>query len=104
GLSPFRETEPAPSKGRGGDVDVTAIHIGMGPATTRAALTKLLDSGAPVDHVMIAGICGGLDADLEVGTLINPETVVDHTSGASFRHSPPGGVPTAGKLVTTEGV
>src|SRR5262249_26317147 len=48
--------------------------------------------------------CGGLDPDLEVGALINPGTVVDHTSGASFRHSPPGDAPTAGKLVTTEGV
>lgn len=104
GLSPFRDTEPAPSTGRVGDSDVTAIHIGMGPPATRAALTKLLDSGAPVDHVMIAGICGGLDPDLAVGTLINPETVVDHASGATFRHTPPGTVRTAGKLVTTEGV
>jgi uridine phosphorylase len=104
GLSPFRDAEPAPSTGRVGGSNVTAIHIGMGPPATRAALAKLFDSGAPVEHVMIAGICGGLDPDLEVGTLINPAIVVDHTSGASFAHSPPGDAPTAGKLVTTEGV
>jgi nucleoside phosphorylase len=54
--------------------------------------------------VMIAGICGGLDPDLEVGTLINPEIVVEHTSGSSYRHSPPGDAPQSGKLITTEGV
>ena len=27
---------------------------------------------------MIAGICGGLDPGLEVGTLINPEVVIDY--------------------------
>jgi hypothetical protein len=40
GLSPFRDAEPAPSTGRVGDANVTAIHIGMGPPATRAALTK----------------------------------------------------------------
>jgi nucleoside phosphorylase len=104
GLARFDAAAPAPSTGRVGDANVTAIHIGMGPPATRAALTTLFDSGAHVDHVMIAGICGGLDPDLEVGTLINPAVVVDHTSGAAFAHTPPGGAPTAGKLVTTEGV
>jgi adenosylhomocysteine nucleosidase len=80
------------------------MHIVLCTASTRGALTKLFESGTAVDHVMIAGICGGLDPDLEVGTLINPETVVDHTTGASFVHTPPGDAPTAGKLVTTEGV
>ena len=51
---------------------------------------------------MIAGICGGLDPSLEVGTLINPEFVVEASSGATHRHSPPGGAPQAGKLITTE--
>jgi nucleoside phosphorylase len=53
---------------------------------------------------MIAGICGGLDPDLEVGTLINPEIVIDYSSGAAYRHRPPGDEPQAGKLITTEGV
>ena len=39
---------------------------------------------------MIAGICGGLDPDLPVGALVNPEIVIDHTSGAAYRHTPPG--------------
>jgi adenosylhomocysteine nucleosidase len=80
----------------------------MGPSLTRAATARLFDETQPdhrpVDHVMIAGICGGLDPELEVGTLINPELLVEHTSGATYRHSPPGVVPLAGKLITTEGV
>ena len=81
---------------------VTAVHIGMGPPATRAALHRMLDEGAHIDHVMVAGICGGLDPGLPVGTVINPEVVVDHSTGSSYRHRPPGDQPLAGKLVTTE--
>jgi nucleoside phosphorylase len=100
--------EGAPWTGRVGNSDVTAVHIGMGPPLTRTATARLFDKTAPgyvpVDHVMIAGICGGLDPDLEVGTMINPEVVIEHTSGATYRHLPPGDAPQAGKLITTEGV
>ena len=85
---------------------VTAVHIGMGPPSTRAALGRLFDDPrpevAPIDHVMIAGICGGLDPAVAVGTLINPEVVVDHASGTAYRHRPPGDAPLGGRLVTTE--
>jgi nucleoside phosphorylase len=108
GLSPAGEAEGAPWRGRVGDSDVTAIHIGMGPPLTRVATSGLLDERlpgyVPVAHVMIAGICGGLDPLVPVGTLINPEIVVDHASGISYRHTPPGNLSPAGKLVTTEGV
>jgi nucleoside phosphorylase len=108
GLSATQDDADAPWTGRVGDSDVTAVHIGMGPPLTRSATTRLLDDTAPdhgrVDHVMIAGICGGLHPDLEVGTVINPEVVVDHTSGAAYTHVPPGNEPRAGKLVTTETV
>jgi adenosylhomocysteine nucleosidase len=108
GLSPTSSAGGAPWAGRVGNSEVTAIHIGMGPPLTRAATARLFDETAPghvpVAHVMIAGICGGLDPDVEVGTLINPELVIDYTSGTSYRHDPPGEAPRAGKLVTTEGV
>jgi nucleoside phosphorylase len=107
-LSPTSDARGTSWTGRVGESDVTAIHIGMGPPVTRTAVARLLDETAsgwvPVEHVMIAGICGGLDPDLEVGTLINPEIVIDHASGAAYRHTPPGDAPQAGKLVTTEGV
>ena len=108
GLRPTGSGPDAPWAGRVGGSDVTAIHIGMGPPLTRAATARLLDAavagGPPVDHVMIAGICGGLDPDLPVGTLINPETLVLHATGATYRHTPPGGAPLAGTLITTEEV
>jgi nucleoside phosphorylase len=108
GLSPASGATGRSATGRVGGSNVTAIHIGMGPPLTRAATSRLFDERqpghVPVDHVMIAGICGGLDPDVDVGTLINPEVVIDHTSGMAYRHDPPGDAPRAGKLVTTEGV
>jgi nucleoside phosphorylase len=108
GLRPTSDAKRAPWTGRVGNSDVTAIHIGMGPPLTRAALVRLFDETQPdhvrFDHVMIAGICGGLDPDLEVGTMINPEILVAHSSGATYRHQPPGDGPQRGKLITTEDV
>ena len=83
-----------------GQVGESAMHAacpaypGMGPARTRTATARLLEEGFPgggkVDHVMIAGICGGLDPALPVGTVINPAVIVDHSSGLSYKHCPPG--------------
>lgn len=107
GLSPTSDADDAPWTGRVGHSNVTAIHIGMGPPVTRVATSRLFDETSPehvpVDHVMIAGICGGLDPDLDVGTLINPETIVEYATGATYRHTPPGDAPRAGTLMTTEG-
>ena len=108
GLSPTSDAKGAPWTGSIGHSDVSAIHIGMGPPLTRAALLRLFDDTRPnhvsFDHVMIAGICGGLDPDLEVGTMINPEILIEHSSGATYRHHPPGDAPQRGKLITTENV
>jgi nucleoside phosphorylase len=77
GLRSTGDGTAAPWAGQVGRSQVTALHIGMGPPVTRAAVSRLLDASGPdhvpVDHVMVAGICGGLDPDLEVGTLLNPE-------------------------------
>lgn len=108
GLTPTSEEKGVPCTGVVGGSEVTAIHIGMGPPLTRAAVSWLLDEADAgrrrVDHVMIAGICGGLDPDLEVGSLINPEQLILHATGASYDHHPPGNAPARGKLITTEGV
>lgn len=105
-LTPTSDNPLEPWTGRVGNSDVRAIHIGMGPPLTRAALYRLFDTSAPdyapVDHVMNVGICGGLDPGIDVGTLINPEFIVDNNSGAEYRHDPPGDVPPAGKLMTMQ--
>jgi hypothetical protein len=103
GLSPTSDATGAPWTGRVGDSEVTAIHIGMGPPLTRAAVNRVIDAGG-VDHIMNAGICGGLDPDLPVGTLINPETLVLQSTGARYRHNPPGDASLAGILSTAEEV
>lgn len=106
GLTASSDEGGATYTGRLGQAEVTALHIGMGPGATRSALRRLFEESAalsrPVHHVMIAGICGGLDPELPVGTIVNPELLVDHASGATYRHRPPGDVPVSGKLVTTE--
>ena len=101
GLTRANPTKGAPWMGHVGNSDVTAIHIGMGPPLTRVATQP---DYAPVDHVMVAGICGGLGPDLPVGTLINAEYIIEATSGTEYRHTPPGDEPLAGKIITTEGV
>jgi nucleoside phosphorylase len=107
GLTRTGPTKGAPWTGQVGNSDVTAIHVGMGPPVTRVATARLFDATqpdyAPVDHVMVAGICGGLDPDLPVGTLINAEYIVDATSGTEYEHTPPGHEPRVGKIITTEG-
>lgn len=108
GLRASGEKFEAPWTGQVGDSAVTAIHVGMGPTRTREGLVRILEQGLPngaePDHVMIAGICGGLDPDLPVGTVIHPEIVVEYSSGLSYRHQPPGNTPLRGKLITTETV
>jgi nucleoside phosphorylase len=94
--------------GRVGGSTVTALRTGMGPDRAREATERVLDrsatGGPPVDHVMVVGICGGLDPDLPVGTVLRPDTVVDHATGARFPHTPQGDGPTSGGIVTTDGV
>jgi adenosylhomocysteine nucleosidase len=107
GLEPTG-AEPLLWTGRCGRSYVSARRIGMGPAPARAATVQLFDESLSqyriVDHVMVVGICGGLDPELEVGTVIVPELVVDLASGATFHHRPPGDAPRSGSLVTVEQV
>ncbi len=108
GLGPTGGSGEATWTGRLGDSEVTAVHVGMGPPAARAATLRLFDESAlgtrGVDHVMIVGICGGLDPDIEVGTLLNPEYLVDHPGGSRYVHRPPGDAPQRGGLATTETV
>jgi len=91
--------------GRVGGSTVTAIRAGMGPGPAATAATRLLDGSAstdaPVDHVMVVGICGGLDPEIDVGTVLMPERVVDYATGVAYRHAPTTAGRRTGTLVTT---
>ena len=91
--------------GRVGSSTVSAHLTGMGPARAGEQAFHLLDGSRPdvphVDHVMVVGVCGGLDPDLPVGTVLHPDVVVDESTGAAYRHVPPGGWPAVGGIVTT---
>jgi adenosylhomocysteine nucleosidase len=108
GLHSGGDDVQAPWIGEVGGSSVVAVHGGMGPARTRTTAVRLLEEGLRdgrrVDHMMIVGICGGLDPALPVGTLISPQIIVDHSRGLRYRHQPPGAAPLRGSLVTTETV
>jgi len=108
GLQPNGGELGAAWSGIVGGSAVSAVHIGMGPPLTRVAVARLfseVDAGhRQIDHLMMVGICGGLRPNLPVGTLVNPEVVEDHATGARFLHRPPGEAPRGGTLVTTDGV
>ncbi len=91
--------------GRLGGSAVTAVRAGMGPEAAGSLTARLLDAapadGGPVDHVMSVGICGGLDPAVDIGTVLRPDRVVDHATGAVFRHAPTTGTGRTGALVTT---
>ena len=92
-------------RGRCGEARVTAVRTGMGPDVAAEVTVRLLDGPPPPDgpitHVAMVGICGGLDPDVAVGTVLHPVHVVDHGTGASYRHRAIPGTSRFGTLVTT---
>lgn len=81
--------------------DVVAVVTSMGTRAARAATRRLLDAAA-VDHVLVVGICGGVDRRLGLGDLVSPERVVDEETGREYRPIPLGGAPVRGALLTTD--
>jgi hypothetical protein len=79
----------------------------MGPGPADTVTSRVLDDpdpDAPVDLVMVVGICGGLDPTIEVGTVLYPDRVVDHATGTAYLHAALTDGPRTGSLVTTPGV
>lgn len=63
--------------------DTALIEVGgMGRARAEAATTRLLDGGASA--LVSWGIAGGLDPDLEPGTVVVPEFIVDSEEGRRY--------------------
>ena len=78
------EADTALYVGLAGRVEVVAALTGIGMQAAAAATGRLLDA-TKLDHVLVVGIAGGVDADQRIGSLIAPEVVVDGTTGREFR-------------------
>jgi adenosylhomocysteine nucleosidase len=93
------ETHTALYVGMAGRVEIVAALTGIGTQAAAAAAERLLGA-TKLDHVMVVGIAGGVDADQPIGTLIAPEVVVDGTTGHEYRPVQLGALPPRGRLVT----
>ncbi len=82
-------------------VDVVAAVIGIGTTRAAEATARVLDA-VDVEHVVMIGICGGIDGVSAVGDLIVPDVVLNGATGETFRPAAiPGTIP-AGTLHTSD--
>lgn len=95
------EADAAHCVGRAGPVEILATTTGIGMAAAARATERLLDAHA-IDHVMVVGIAGGVDAAQPIGALITPEVVVDGASGREHGPVQLGEAPPRGRLVSSD--
>ncbi|MCX7620257.1 MAG: hypothetical protein N2037_05355 [Acidimicrobiales bacterium] len=67
-------------QGYAGSIHVVAVVTTMGTKAAQRA-TEALFATMPIDHVMVAGVAGGVDPTLAIGQLVVPEVVIDSASG-----------------------
>lgn len=72
-----------------------------GPRRPAPPPPRLLDR-VQVDHVVVSGIAGGIDPDSVIGGVVVPDTVVDVSSGRTYRMSPLGALPQSGTVGTVD--
>jgi adenosylhomocysteine nucleosidase len=83
--------------------DVIAVVTGMGTELASAGVLRLLDAVA-VRWVLVVGITGALENETPIGTLVNPEVVVNSETGREFRPTPLALGTQVGKMWTTNGL
>jgi adenosylhomocysteine nucleosidase len=103
GLRPTAGDPVFSHAGVAGDWSVVTLVTGMGPALARDAARRAL-AAAPMDHVMVVGIAGGLDPALPVGSLMVPSHVQLYPDGPEYRTHPLPPREAAGGLMTTDGL
>jgi nucleoside phosphorylase len=79
---------------------VVGFVTGMGPDLAATGITRLLEAVQP-ERVVVFGITGAVEDQTPIGTVVLPARVVDHATGRTHEHRPPGGAATAGVLWTT---
>ena len=88
-------------RGDVGNVDAIASLANIGTVPAAAATERLL-AAFDVHHVVVVGIAGSIDPDLEIGELVTPEVVIDYETGREFRPTHLTDVPARGGLVTSD--
>ncbi len=79
---------------------VVGYVTGMGPDLATKGMDRLLAAVRP-ERVVVFGITGAVDDQPPIGTVMMPAVVIDHATGRTHDHHPPGGEATAGALWTT---
>ena len=95
--------EVAGVKVRTGELDGEPVvgHVtGMGPELATKGMDRLLAAVRP-DRVVVFGITGAVENETPIGTVMMPALVIDHATGRTHEHRPPGGEATKGALWTT---
>lgn len=79
---------------------VVAHVTGMGPELATKGIDRLLEATRPT-RVVVFGIAGAVENETPIGTVMMPARVIDHATGRTHDHHPPGGEATDGALWTT---
>jgi nucleoside phosphorylase len=87
-------------RGAIGRTEVVATITGIGTGAAERAAERILDA-ARVDHLVVVGIAGGIGPSVEIGDLIVPDLVLDHSTGAEYRPAVLGDFAARGTLATS---
>ncbi|MCU1427728.1 MAG: nucleoside phosphorylase [Actinomycetia bacterium] len=82
-------------------VDVIAAVTGIGTTRATDVTGRVLDA-VPVQHVVVIGICGGIDGVSAVGDVIVPESVLNGITGNTYQPTAIPGTTPAGTLHTSD--
>jgi len=80
---------------------VVGFVTGMGTKLAKEHIDRLLAAVHP-ERVIVFGITGAVENETPIGTVMMPARVIDHGTGRTHEHHPPGGQATAGALWTTD--
>jgi nucleoside phosphorylase len=80
---------------------VVGFVTGMGTKLATEHIDRLLAAVHP-ERVVIFGITGAVENKTPIGTVMMPARVIDHDTGRTHEHHPPGGELTEGALWTTD--
>lgn len=80
---------------------LVAAVVGVGPETSGAATERLL-AATGAGRVVLAGVSGGIDPAMTIGTLLSPDVVVERSTGREHRPTRPVQGGRGGTLVTCD--